>query len=315
MRATRDDPTRRALTLVDRAGERTITTLGRRLAPSADDPLPWDRLDEADAVYVTAGDAGAFRRARRARVMVVTSRVLGDLLDADVVPDALVGSDRDLARTGRRRVAAVAAAAARSDPGDVGRPLRDLERSERALRGASTCRRARGPMPTAQATRSRRGSRTRSGSHGTPTGRSRSRPGAGPRAPPDEGPSRASGTADDVGRTALTGPRTNRRGLHGSGTAGHILGALPRGVRVAHPSPTEVRDARQASTSAATPGADHRLGRPGRGARAEHGGASRRRGARPRRSPQGSTAPRGLHAPRPSRPDRAGSRSRRPATS
>ncbi len=95
--ARRDDPTRRALTLVDPAGERTITTLGRRLAPSADDPLPWDRLDEADAVYVTAGDAGAFRRARGARVMVVTTRVLDELLDADVVPDAFVGSDRDRA--------------------------------------------------------------------------------------------------------------------------------------------------------------------------------------------------------------------------
>ena len=33
--------------------------------------------------------------ARRARVMVVTTRVLDELLDADVVPDALVGSDRD----------------------------------------------------------------------------------------------------------------------------------------------------------------------------------------------------------------------------
>jgi len=92
-----DNPTRRAITLVDRAGERTITTLGHRLAPSADDPLPWDRLDGADAVYVTAGDAAAFHRARRARVMVVTSRVLGELLEAGVVPDALVGSDRDVA--------------------------------------------------------------------------------------------------------------------------------------------------------------------------------------------------------------------------
>ena len=94
---TRRDPTRRAITLVDGAGERTITTLGRRLAPSAGDPLPWDRLDDTDAVYVTAGDAAAFQRARRARVMVVTSRVLGEVLDADVVPDALVGSDRDIA--------------------------------------------------------------------------------------------------------------------------------------------------------------------------------------------------------------------------
>jgi len=93
--ATRADRTRRALTLVDPAGERTITTLGRRLEPRGEDDLPWELLDGADAVYVTAGDAGAFRRARRARVLVVTSRALEELLDADVVPDALVGSGND----------------------------------------------------------------------------------------------------------------------------------------------------------------------------------------------------------------------------
>ena len=93
--ATRADRTRRALTLVDPAGERTITTLGRRLEPRGEDDLPWELLDGADAVYVTAGDADAFRRARLARVMVVTSRALEELLDADVVPDALVGSRRD----------------------------------------------------------------------------------------------------------------------------------------------------------------------------------------------------------------------------
>ncbi len=92
---TRDDRTRRALTLVDPVGERTIVTLGRRLEARGDDALGWESLDDADAVYVTAGDADAFRAARRARVMVVTSRVLEELLDADVVPDALVGSARD----------------------------------------------------------------------------------------------------------------------------------------------------------------------------------------------------------------------------
>jgi ribokinase len=91
----RDDRTRRALTLVDPAGERTITTLGHRLEASGSDPLPWERLEEADAVYVTAGDADAFRFARRAGVMVVTTRVLEALLEADVVPDALVGSAND----------------------------------------------------------------------------------------------------------------------------------------------------------------------------------------------------------------------------
>ena len=50
-----------------RAGERTITVIGDRLGPRADDPLPWDELRDADAVYFTAGDAGAVRaRAGRA---------------------------------------------------------------------------------------------------------------------------------------------------------------------------------------------------------------------------------------------------------
>jgi ribokinase len=90
-----DAPTRRAFSQVDRDGERTITTLGPRLEPRGDDPLPWERLDGADAVYVTAGDRGAFAAARHARVMVVTTRVLAELLASEVVPDALVGSARD----------------------------------------------------------------------------------------------------------------------------------------------------------------------------------------------------------------------------
>ena len=40
--AVRDAPTRRAFTFIDGAGERTITTLGERLDPHADDALPWE---------------------------------------------------------------------------------------------------------------------------------------------------------------------------------------------------------------------------------------------------------------------------------
>ena len=40
----RDSRSRRALALIDRAGERTIITLGDRLAPAAADPLGWDDL-------------------------------------------------------------------------------------------------------------------------------------------------------------------------------------------------------------------------------------------------------------------------------
>ncbi|MEO8291600.1 MAG: PfkB family carbohydrate kinase [Actinomycetota bacterium] len=87
--------TRRAVTLVDGDGERTITTLGERLDPLAAEPLPWELLDETDAVYVTAGDVAAFRHARRARVMVVTLRALARLADSGIEADCLVGSARD----------------------------------------------------------------------------------------------------------------------------------------------------------------------------------------------------------------------------
>ena len=93
--AGRGASTRRAVTLVDEAGERTIVTLGDRLDPLGDDPLPWDRLEDTDAVYVTAGDAAAFRQARRARVMVVTLRALDLLAASGVQADCLVGSARD----------------------------------------------------------------------------------------------------------------------------------------------------------------------------------------------------------------------------
>jgi ribokinase len=93
----RPTPQRRALTFTDAAGERTITVIGERLGPHGDDPLAWDMLDGADAVYFTAGDDAALRLARRARVLVATSRVLVQLARAGVALDALVGSRRDAA--------------------------------------------------------------------------------------------------------------------------------------------------------------------------------------------------------------------------
>jgi ribokinase len=93
--AVRDEPSRRAMVFVDANGERTITTLGRRLEPAAADALPWDELGETDAVYFTAGDVEALGLARRARVLVATSRAMGRLAEADVRLDAVVGSGRD----------------------------------------------------------------------------------------------------------------------------------------------------------------------------------------------------------------------------
>lgn len=86
---------RRAITLIDAQGERTIIVLGERLAPNSADSLPWETLSQADAVYFTAGDPHALRLARQARVLVATSRVLPLLAGSGVQLDAIVGSARD----------------------------------------------------------------------------------------------------------------------------------------------------------------------------------------------------------------------------
>lgn len=86
---------RRAFTYVDDAGERTITVIGERMAPRADDPLEWDLLENIDAVYITAGDPAVLRLARRARKVVATSRILPLLKSSGIQLDALVGSAND----------------------------------------------------------------------------------------------------------------------------------------------------------------------------------------------------------------------------
>jgi ribokinase len=91
----RAEPQRRAFVHVDAGAERTITVLGKRVGPRRGDPLPWKELDGADAVYLTAGDAGAVRAARRARKLVSTVRAIEPLRQASVPLDALVSSARD----------------------------------------------------------------------------------------------------------------------------------------------------------------------------------------------------------------------------
>ena len=91
----RPEPQRRGFVHVDDAGERTITVLGPRLGPRGHDPLPWDELDQVDALYFTAGDAEAARQARRARTLVSTARGIETLGEAGVELDALVASGND----------------------------------------------------------------------------------------------------------------------------------------------------------------------------------------------------------------------------
>ena len=93
--APRERAQRHGLCHLDDAGERTITLVGDRLAPRGDDDLPWERLADVDAVYLTGGDAGAVRAARQARRLVATPRALEGFRGAGVRLDALVGSAKD----------------------------------------------------------------------------------------------------------------------------------------------------------------------------------------------------------------------------
>jgi ribokinase len=93
--AWRPEPQRRAFVHLDAGAERTITVIGSRLGPDGSDPLPWDELDGADAVYFTAGDAEAVRAARAARRLVATTRANEALVPAHVELDVLVRSARD----------------------------------------------------------------------------------------------------------------------------------------------------------------------------------------------------------------------------
>ena len=93
--AFRPEPQRRGYVHVDAAGERTITVIGDRLGPRADDLLPWELLDETDTVYFTAGDAGAARQVRRAGTVVASARGLETLAAAGVELDVLVASGKD----------------------------------------------------------------------------------------------------------------------------------------------------------------------------------------------------------------------------
>jgi len=93
--AIRPRPQRRAFTHLDAHAERAITVLGDRLVPHGEDSLPWERLAEADAVYLTGGDGAAARAARSARVLVATTRAADALIAGDAAADVLVASGSD----------------------------------------------------------------------------------------------------------------------------------------------------------------------------------------------------------------------------
>jgi len=112
------EPQRRAFVHVDATGERTITVIGDRMGPKADDGLPWRELEGADAAYFTAGDPAALRQARGARTLVATMRAIEALATAGVEVDVLVSSANDPAE--------------RYGPGDIHPPPRLVVRTEGA---------------------------------------------------------------------------------------------------------------------------------------------------------------------------------------
>jgi ribokinase len=95
--APRDGRQRRGFVYLTDDHERTITVLGERLVPHGDDDLPWELFAGIDGVYVTGGDPGALRAARRAGVIVATPRAEDALRGAGVPVDVLVhsGNDKD----------------------------------------------------------------------------------------------------------------------------------------------------------------------------------------------------------------------------
>jgi ribokinase len=107
--AWRHEPTRRAVTMLEAGGERTIVTIGGRLQPAGSDRLGWGRLRDADAVYFTAGDFAALAAARRSPVLVASPRACEvfeapgsrrDRAGRNAAPiDALVFSVRDRAES------------------------------------------------------------------------------------------------------------------------------------------------------------------------------------------------------------------------
>jgi ribokinase len=90
----REQPTRRAVTLLEDDGERTIITIGERLDPRGADPLDWARLSGADGAYFTAGDAGALEHARAASLLTASPRGRA-ALDGGPTIDALIFSAHD----------------------------------------------------------------------------------------------------------------------------------------------------------------------------------------------------------------------------
>jgi len=94
--AWRDKPTRKGFSIIDNEGERSITIMGDRLAPTYKDNLDWNILNEMDGIFITAGDKEIFKQSRRAKILCTTPRVGIDIInESGIFLDGLIGSNLD----------------------------------------------------------------------------------------------------------------------------------------------------------------------------------------------------------------------------
>ena len=94
--AWRDKPTRKGFSLIDSNGERSITVIGERLAPTYKDKLDWNLFEKMDGVFITASDSEIFKKARIADSLCTTPRVGINIINkSNVFLDGLIGSNID----------------------------------------------------------------------------------------------------------------------------------------------------------------------------------------------------------------------------
>ena len=92
----RKKPSRRAISILSKDGERSIIVSGERLEPKGKDNLPWQKLKECDALFVSATDKIGLKYCRECKVLVATPRIgIDTILQSEIKPNALVGSAKD----------------------------------------------------------------------------------------------------------------------------------------------------------------------------------------------------------------------------
>jgi ribokinase len=85
----------RAISCVGPSVDRAIVVIGEPVSPRIDDDLPWEELARCDAAYFTGHDPATLIAARRARILVVTTRRIAALVESGVRPDVVIASARD----------------------------------------------------------------------------------------------------------------------------------------------------------------------------------------------------------------------------